>query len=144
MTKTAHLSKENEIAFIALSNAPMNALSQGVRAGLRKGVEEALSDSTIKAIVIHGDGNVFSAGADISEFHLPAVEPHLPDVCDLIEQSEKPVIAAIHGFALGGAFEIALSTHFRIATKEASVGLPEVHLGLLPGSAGTQLSLIHI
>ena len=138
MTKTAHLSKENEIAFIALSNAPMNALSQGVRAGLRKGVEEALSDNSIKAIVIHGDGNVFSAGADISEFHLPAVEPHLPDVCDLIEQSEKPVIAAIHGFALGGAFEIALSTHFRIATKEASIGLPEVHLGLLPGSAGTQ------
>ena len=138
MTKTAHLSKENEIAFIALSNAPMNALSQGVRAGLRKGVIEALSDSTIKAIVIHGNGNVFSAGADISEFHLPAIEPHLPDVCDLIEQSEKPVICAIHGFALGGAFEIALSTHFRIATKDASVGLPEVHLGLLPGSAGTQ------
>ena len=138
MTKTANVSKENEIAFIALSNPPMNALSQGVRAGLKKGVEDALNDSAIKAIVIHGDGNVFSAGADISEFHLPAEEPHLPDVCDLIEQSEKPVIAAIHGFALGGAFEIALSTHFRIATKEASVGLPEVHLGLLPGSAGTQ------
>tara|TARA_B100000989_G_scaffold263118_1_gene214861 strand:- start:1722 stop:3818 length:2097 start_codon:yes stop_codon:yes gene_type:complete len=138
MTKTANISKENEIAFIALSNPPMNALSQGVRAGLKKGVEDALNDSAIKAIVIHGDGNVFSAGADISEFHLPAEEPHLPDVCDLIEQSEKPVIAAIHGFALGGAFEIALSTHFRIATKEASVGLPEVHLGLLPGSAGTQ------
>ena len=138
MTKTANISKENEIAFIALSNPPMNALSQGVRAGLKKGIEDALNDSAIKAIVIHGDGNVFSAGADISEFHLPAEEPHLPDVCDLIEQSEKPVIAAIHGFALGGAFEIALSTHFRIATKEASVGLPEVHLGLLPGSAGTQ------
>ena len=138
MTKTANISKENEIAFIALSNPPMNALSQGVRAGLKKAVEDALNDSAIKAIVIHGDGNVFSAGADISEFHLPAEEPHLPDVCDLIEQSEKPVIAAIHGFALGGAFEIALSTHFRIATKEASVGLPEVHLGLLPGSAGTQ------
>ena len=138
MTKTAHLSKENDIAFIALSNPPMNALSQGVRVGLRKSVEDALNDSAIKAIVIHGDGNVFSAGADISEFHLPAVEPHLPDVCDLIEQSKKPVIAAIHGFALGGAFEIALSTHFRIATKESSVGLPEVHLGLLPGSAGTQ------
>ena len=138
MTKTANISKENEIAFIALSNPPMNALSQGVRAGLKRAVKDALNDSAIKAIVIHGEGNVFSAGADISEFHLPAEEPHLPDVCDLIEQSEKPVIAAIHGFALGGAFEIALSTHFRIATKEASVGLPEVHLGLLPGSAGTQ------
>ena len=138
MTKTANISKENEIAFIALSNPPMNALSQGVRAGLKRAVKDALNDSAIKAIVIHGEGNVFSAGADISEFHLPAEEPHLPDVCDLIEQSEKPVIAAIHGFALGGAFEIALSTHFRIATKEGSVGLPEVHLGLLPGSAGTQ------
>ena len=138
MDKTANLNIEGDIAFIDMNYPPMNSLCQSLRANLKSCLESALEDNAVKAIVIHGQGRVFSAGADINEFGKPLESPHLPDICDFIEASDKPIIAAIHGTALGGAFEIALSTHFRIATPTASIGLPEVHLGLLPGSAGTQ------
>ena len=138
MENTANLNIEGDIAFIDLNYPPMNSLCQSLRDNLKKCLENAMQDNTVKAIIIHGQGRVFSAGADINEFGKPLESPHLPDICDLIEASDKPIIAAIHGTALGGAFEIALSTHFRIATPTASIGLPEVHLGLLPGSAGTQ------
>ena len=138
MEKTANLNIEGEIAFIDMNYPPMNSLCQSLRENLKSCLDKALQDNKVKAIIIHGAGRVFSAGADINEFGKPLEAPHLPDICDFIEASDKPIIAAIHGTALGGAFEIALSTHFRIATPTASIGLPEVHLGLLPGSAGTQ------
>ena len=138
MENTANLNIEGDIAFIDLNYPPMNSLCQSLRDNLKTCLENGMQDNSVKAIIIHGRGRVFSAGADINEFGKPLESPHLPDICDLIESSEKPIIAAIHGAALGGAFEIALSTHFRIATPTASIGLPEVHLGLLPGSAGTQ------
>ena len=90
------------------------------------------------AIVITGSGRNFSAGADIREFNLPPAEPHLPDVVHSFEACEKPVVAAINGNALGGGLEIAMGCHYRIASDGASLGLPEVLLGLLPGAAGTQ------
>jgi len=101
-------------------------------------LDEAISDSDSKAIVIQCAGRTFIAGADIREFGKPPREPHLPDVVSAIEASDKPVLAAIHGTALGGGFEVALGCHYRIASADAKVGLPEVKLGLLPGASGTQ------
>jgi 3-hydroxyacyl-CoA dehydrogenase len=138
MVKTASIVIENEVAFIGMNNPPMNSLSLSLRTNLKSCLEDAIQNDEVKAIVIHGEGKVFSAGADINEFGKPLEAPHLPDICDFIENSNKPIISAIHGTALGGALEIALSTHYRIATPSSKIGLPEVHLGLLPGSAGTQ------
>ena len=90
------------------------------------------------AIILIGEGSTFPAGADIKEFGYPPQEPHLPAICDKIEKTKKPVISALHGTALGGGLEIALSSHYRIASEKTKIGLPEVHLGLLPGAGGTQ------
>jgi 3-hydroxyacyl-CoA dehydrogenase len=130
--------KEGNVGFILVNNPPVNALSQAVRAGLQAVVEQAVSDEEVAAMVLLCEGRTFIAGADIREFGKPVQPPSLPAVIDSLEDSPKPVFAAIHGTALGGGLEVALGCHFRIAVPTAKVGLPEVKLGLLPGAGGTQ------
>ena len=132
------LNKRDEIALILINNPPVNAISHAVRAGLLDAVTIAIANAEVRAIVISCEGKTFIAGADVREFNRPPVPPHLVDVIRAIEDSPKPIIAAIHGSALGGGFEVALGCHFRIAESRAKVGLPEVTLGLLPGAGGTQ------
>ena len=127
----------NNIAVISVNNPPVNALSQAVREGILDAVTAAQADAS-EAIVLHCEGRTFIAGADIKEFGKPPQEPGLPSILSAIENSSKPVIAAIHGTALGGGFELALACHYRCAIASAKVGLPEVKLGLLPGAGGTQ------
>ena len=126
------------IALITIDNPPVNALSQRVREGLTECIERADSDSDCEAIVIACRGRTFIAGADIREFDQPPAGPLLPNVVERIEAVGKPVVAALHGTALGGGLEVALGCHYRIAAASAKVGLPEVNLGLLPGATGTQ------
>ncbi|MCH8176307.1 MAG: enoyl-CoA hydratase/isomerase family protein [Proteobacteria bacterium] len=127
----------DNIAVISVNNPPVNALSQAVREGILDAVTTAQGDAS-EAIVLHCEGRTFIAGADIKEFGKPPQEPGLPSILSAIEDSSKPVIAAIHGTALGGGFEVALACHYRCAIASAKVGLPEVKLGLLPGAGGTQ------
>jgi 3-hydroxyacyl-CoA dehydrogenase len=126
------------VAVLRIQNPPVNALSQAVRQGLSDAMDRAEADSAIKAVVIVGDGRAFIAGADITEFGKPPMEPNLPDLCTRIESSPLLVVASMHGVSLGGGLEVALGAHYRIAQPDAKVGLPEVHLGLLPGAGGTQ------
>ncbi len=128
----------DNVLVIISDNPPVNALGQAVRQGLADGIAAALADDVIEAVVIRCDGRTFFAGADITEFGKAPVGPNLPEVCDAIEASDKPVVAAIHGTALGGGCEVALACHYRIAVPSAKLGLPEVKLGLIPGAAGTQ------
>jgi 3-hydroxyacyl-CoA dehydrogenase len=128
----------NDIATIIINNPPVNALAQKVRQGLNDHVAAAGRDGAIKAILIVCQGRTFIAGADITEFGKPPQPPHLPDVVINIEATSKPVIAAIHGTALGGGLEVALGCHYRLALSSAKLGLPEVGLGILPGAGGTQ------
>ena len=130
--------KQGNVLVLTSDNPPVNALGQAVRQGLKEGIEQAASDSEIEAVVIRCDGRTFFAGADITEFGKPPQGPSLPEVCDAIEASDKPVVAAIHGTALGGGCEVALACHYRVAVPSAKLGLPEVKLGLIPGAAGTQ------
>ena len=132
------LAAEGEIAVLTVNSPPVNALSQQVRDGIVKGMQQAFGNAAVKAIVLICDGRTFIAGADITEFGKPPQSPSLHDVCDTIENSPKPVVAAIHGTALGGGLETALCCHYRVAVPSAKCGLPEVHLGLLPGAGGTQ------
>jgi 3-hydroxyacyl-CoA dehydrogenase len=132
------IEQHGNVSIITIDNPPVNALSQAVRAGLAACIGQATANADTKAIVIDCAGRTFIAGADIREFGKPSVEPHLPDIVSAIEASDKPVVAAIHGTALGGGFEVALGCHYRIAAANAAVGLPEVSLGLLPGASGTQ------
>ena len=125
------------IGVISVNSPPVNALSQAVREGILNAVNAAQEDGS-EAIVLRCEGRTFIAGADITEFGKPPMEPGLPEVLGAIENSKKPVIAAIHGTALGGGFEVALACHYRCAIASAKVGLPEVKLGLLPGAGGTQ------
>jgi 3-hydroxyacyl-CoA dehydrogenase len=134
----ADLTAHGDIAVLTLNSPPVNALSAAVRDGLKRGVEAANGDPNIKAIVVICAGRTFIAGADISEFGKPPAKPFLPDVLDVIEGADKPVVAAIHGTALGGGFEVALTAHCRIAVPSAKFGLPEIKLGLIPGAGGTQ------
>jgi len=132
------IERHGAVSVITIDSPPVNALSQAVREGLMKHLDAAEADDDCKAIVIACAGRTFIAGADIKEFGKPPLEPFLPDVIDRIEACDKPVVAAIHGTALGGGFEIAQGCHYRIALPSAAVGLPEVNLGLLPGASGTQ------
>ncbi|MEM7317484.1 MAG: 3-hydroxyacyl-CoA dehydrogenase NAD-binding domain-containing protein [Pseudomonadota bacterium] len=126
-----------DIAVLTAQNPPVNALGVAVRQGLAEGIAKAQSDGA-KAVMIYGDGRTFFAGADIREFGKPMQPPVLPELCNMIEQAPLVVVSAIHGTALGGGLEVALSTHYRIAVPDARVGLPEVKLGILPGAGGTQ------
>ncbi|WP_316181706.1 MULTISPECIES: 3-hydroxyacyl-CoA dehydrogenase NAD-binding domain-containing protein [unclassified Bradyrhizobium] len=138
MSEVAKLDRHDIIGIVTIDSPPVNALSAAVRGGILDNVKAAIADPAIKAIVLTCGGRTFIAGADITEFGKPPKPPALNDVLSTIENSPKPVIAAIHGTALGGGLEVALACHYRVATKEAKLGLPEVKLGLLPGAGGTQ------
>ncbi|MBB5506327.1 3-hydroxyacyl-CoA dehydrogenase NAD-binding domain-containing protein [Paraburkholderia atlantica] len=127
-----------KVLLVTIDHAPVNALCADVRRGLLGAIEAADADRAVEAVLIVGAGRNFIAGADIREFGKPPVPPSLPDVCKRIEACAKPVIAALHGAALGGGLEVALAAHYRIAVDGAKLGLPEVQLGLLPGAGGTQ------
>ena len=129
---------DNNIAVIEINSPPVNALGINVRRGLIEGAQKAWDDASIDAIVVICAGRTFFAGADIKEFGKPPVAPDLSTVCETLENGPKPIIAAMHGTALGGGLEIALHCHFRIAVPSGKMGLPEVKLGILPGAGGTQ------
>ena len=129
---------QSPILVVTIDNPPVNALGVNVRRELRAAIETAEKDPAVEAVLIVGAGNNFISNADIREFGKPPLPPTLPEVCDGIEACRKPVVAAIHGAALGGGLEIALAAHYRIALANAKLGLPEVTLGLLPGAGGTQ------
>ena len=132
------LTHEDDTAIISVNNPPVNSLGISVRKGLVEAIKSADNNSSVRSIIIIGNGSTFPAGADIKEFGQPPQAPHLPEVCEEIENINKPVIAALHGTALGGGLEIALASNYRIAEEKTKLGLPEVNLGLLPGAGGTQ------
>ncbi|HEU5435716.1 MAG TPA: 3-hydroxyacyl-CoA dehydrogenase NAD-binding domain-containing protein [Telluria sp.] len=130
--------QRDDILLVTIDNAPVNALGVDVRRGLLAAIEAADADPAVAAVLLVGAGRSFIGGADIREFGKPPQAPALPDVCNRIEACGKPVVAAIHGAALGGGLEVALAAHYRLALPAAKLGLPEVQLGLLPGAGGTQ------
>ncbi|WP_298860828.1 3-hydroxyacyl-CoA dehydrogenase NAD-binding domain-containing protein [uncultured Sulfitobacter sp.] len=138
MSDSVDYSVQGPVAVLRIQNPPVNALSQAVRQGLSDAMDRAEGDANVKAVLIVGDGRAFIAGADITEFGKPPKAPALPDLCTRIEGSPLLVIASMHGVSLGGGLEVALGAHYRVAQPSAVVGLPEVHLGLLPGAGGTQ------
>ena len=131
-------SQDGEILILSVNNPPVNALSWHVRQGISDGIEQGLKDHSVQAIVIRCEGQTFIAGADITEFGKPPQGPDFNSVLNTIEMATKPVVAAIHGTALGGGLETTLVCHYRIAVPSAKLGVPEVKLGLLPGAGGTQ------
>lgn len=137
---SAEYQVNGQVAVITLNNPPVNGLGHATRQAIVQHMQTAQDDSQIKAIIITGAGKAFSGGADIKEFNTPAAfaEPGLHSVIQVLETSEKPVIAAIHSVAMGGGLELALGCHYRIAAKGSQIALPEVKLGILPGAGGTQ------
>jgi len=138
MPEVVSYALDGDVAVITVDNPPVNALSLPVRQGLARCFERFAGDAGARAAVLICDGRTFIAGADITEFDKPIEEPWLPKVVHYIEDLPKPVVAAIHGTALGGGLETAMACHYRVAAPTAQVGLPEVSLGLLPGATGTQ------
>jgi 3-hydroxyacyl-CoA dehydrogenase len=138
MSDVAAYSVRDGIAVITLNNPPINGLGNALRAGIAEGLKQAAADPEVKAVVLIGSSKAFSGGADIREFNKPMTPPNLPEVNDMQDAMQKPLVAAIGGFALGGGLELALGCHYRIALPKALLGLPEVKLGILPGSGGTQ------
>lgn len=137
MTEAVRYERDGAVAVITVANPPVNALGLAVRQGLWQAIDRFAQDDAGIALIV-GEGRLFIGGADISEFGKPPIEPYLPDVCTHIERSSKPVVAAVHGPALGGGCEIALGAHYRLAIKGARFGFPEVKLGLIPGAGGSQ------
>ena len=131
---------QGPVAVLTLQNPPVNGLGHALRSGILSALDRALADPAIAAIVLTGGEQLFSGGADVREFGTPrsSMSPHLPDVIRALENAPKPVVAAIAGHALGGGLELAMGCHFRVARQDATLGLPEVKLGLLPGAGGTQ------
>ena len=138
MSDPVSLSRDGDIGIIRIDYPPVNALGHGVRTGLQACLREAMADDSLQAVIVIGAGKTFPAGADIREFGKPPQPPSLPDVINEYEASDKLVVAAIHGTALGGGLEVALGCDYRVALDSARLGLPEVNLGLLPGAGGTQ------
>lgn len=138
MSEVVTFTTQDNIGIITIDSPPVNALGYATRVGIKSGLNQALATDGLKAIILMCSGRTFFAGADISEFGKAPQKPDLHDVLAAIEASPIPVIAAIHGTALGGGLELALHCHYRIAVPSAKCGLPEVHLGLLPGAGGTQ------
>ncbi len=138
MKGTVHYEKRGNIALLTVDNPPVNPLSGGVRQGMTDGINQALADDEVQAIVMTGQGRAFIAGADISEFGKAPQGPSLFDCLNTMDNSSKPIVAAINGTAFGGGLEVALCCHYRVIAPTAPVGLPEVKLGLLPGAGGTQ------
>ncbi|MGY4334744.1 enoyl-CoA hydratase/carnithine racemase [Bradyrhizobium sp. LB7.2] len=138
MGKIVKLERHDVMAIITVDYPPVNALSTAVRDGILECINLAIADPGVKVIVLTCAGRTFIAGADITEFGKPSQPPTWDELLETIESSPKPIVAAIHGNALGGGLELALACHFRVATKHAKLGLPEVKLGLLPGGGGTQ------
>ena len=139
MSSAAYTVSSN-VAVITLNNPPVNGISLALRTAVVDGLQQAASNPAVEAVVLIGSDKAFSGGADIREFgsHLAFAEPNLPTLIDIIENSPKPVVAAISGVSMGGGFELALGCHFRIARPDTKIALPEVKLGLLPGAGGTQ------
>jgi 3-hydroxyacyl-CoA dehydrogenase len=136
---TVTVERKGSVSVLRFSNPPVNALSHDLRTKLLAAVRDEAAKADVKAIVLTGDGRAFSAGADITEFKSGRMAPLLPDVLDEIEQTPKPIVAAINGLALGGGLEVALVAHARVAAKDArNLGLPEVKIGVIPGAGGTQ------
>ncbi|MGX1103601.1 MULTISPECIES: 3-hydroxyacyl-CoA dehydrogenase NAD-binding domain-containing protein [Bradyrhizobium] len=138
MSEVVKLERHDNIAVVTVNSPPVNALSAAVRGGIFECIKSAIDDAQVQGIVLTCAGRTFIAGADITEFGKPPKPPGLAEVLSLMESSPKPIVAAIHGTALGGGLEVALACHYRVATKDAKLGLPEVKLGLLPGAGGTQ------
>jgi 3-hydroxyacyl-CoA dehydrogenase len=130
--------KRGDVGIIWINNPPVNAISVGVRTAIIDGVTKLAQDPEIKIGVLACEGRTFMAGADITEFGKPPLSPGLHDAIKAVENSAKPIVAAIHGTAFGGGLEVALACHYRVAIASAKIGLPEVKLGLLPGAGGTQ------
>ena len=137
---TATYQTRGEVAVITLDNPPVNGLGYETRLGIVQGLERALADAAVKALVITGAGKAFSGGADIREFGSAkaTTEPNLLSVILALEASDKPIVAAVHGVCMGGGLELALGCHYRVAAPGTQVALPEVKIGLIPGAGGTQ------
>ena len=138
MSDVAQYAVRDGIAVITMNNPPVNGLGNALRAGLMDALNKADADAAVKGAVLIGSAKFFSGGADIREFNQKRLPPDLPDVNDRQDTMKKPLVAAIGGFALGGGLELALACHYRVAAPKSQVGLPEVKLGILPGSGGTQ------
>ena len=140
MSEAASYSVRDGIAVITMNNPPVNGLGSALRPGIMDGIRKAEADPAVKAVVIWGSPKVFSGGADIREFNSPKAfaPPSLPEINEAQDAMKKPMVAAIGGFAMGGGLELALGCHYRIAAPKAQLALPEVKLGILPGSGGTQ------
>src|ERR671925_1468387 len=137
---TVDYTLDRDVAVVTFTNPPVNGLSHTLRTGIAAAIQRAQTDPAVRAMVLSGAGGLFSGGADIREFGTPAstAEPTLRRLIDQVETSGKPVVAAIVGNCLGGGLELAMAAHYRVASANAKLGLPEVKLGLIPGAGGTQ------
>jgi len=136
MNDIVKIEQVDEIGLLVLNKPPVNALGIVLRTAIYDALKILLDNTEVQAIVLYGEGRFFSAGADIKDFARSGESPTLPDVLKAINDSAKPIIAALHGVAFGGALELALAAHLRVGTTRLKVGLPEVKLGLIPGAGG--------